>query len=176
MKTARRILSRFALGLVGVAGLACTPVDPRPSIVLVVIDTLRADAVSAYGTVEGTTPAIDALAAKGLLYSRAYSPSPWTLPSHASLFTGLGIEDHGAGLAGQSSLPERFVTLAERLAEAGYETAAEPEFRSNDANQRNYDNAKHNTSPSPRLAPRPAGCGYCRRSLPDPNSALAGLL
>ena len=115
---------RLALGALGVAVLGCAPVDSRPSIALVVIDTLRADAVSAYGAVEGTTPAIDALAAQGLRYSRAYAPSPWTIPSHASLFTGVGIETHGTGLAGQSSLPERFVTLAERLADAGYETAA----------------------------------------------------
>jgi hypothetical protein len=56
------------------------PGDARPSILLVVVDTLRADAVSAYGAVEGTTPAFDALAAGGLLYERAYAPSPWTLP------------------------------------------------------------------------------------------------
>ena len=71
-----------------VGGCSPEPRDPRPSIVLVVIDTLRADAVSAYGAVEGNTPAFDALAAEGLLYARAYAPSPWTLPSHASLLTG----------------------------------------------------------------------------------------
>ncbi len=110
----------YAMGLAG----GCSPetVDPRPSIVLVVIDTLRADAVSAYGAVEGTTPAFDALASRGLLYERAYAPSPWTLPSHASLLTGFDVDRHGVGVAGRMGLRAEFTTLAERLSEAGYQT------------------------------------------------------
>ena len=100
------------------------PVDPRPSILLVVIDTLRADAVSAYGAIEGTTPAFDALASEGLLYARAYAPSPWTLPSHASLLTGFGPGRHGVGIAGRMGLRAELATLAERLAGAGYQTAS----------------------------------------------------
>lgn len=99
------------------------PVDPRPSILLVVVDTLRADAVSAYGAIEGTTPAFDALASGGLLYGRAYAPSPWTLPSHASLLTGFGPDRHGVGIAGRMGLRAELATLAERLADAGYQTA-----------------------------------------------------
>jgi arylsulfatase A-like enzyme len=99
------------------------PVDPRPSILLVVVDTLRADAVSAYGAVEGTTPAFDALASGALLYGRAYAPSPWTLPSHASLLTGFGPDRHGVGIAGRMGLRAQLATLAERLADAGYQTA-----------------------------------------------------
>jgi arylsulfatase A-like enzyme len=95
-----------------------------PSILLVVLDTVRADAVSAYGAPTGVTPELDALAAAGLLYERAYAPSPWTVPSHASLFTGLGPEHHGTGLHGRMILPEEAETLAERLAAAGYRTAA----------------------------------------------------
>jgi arylsulfatase A-like enzyme len=90
--------------------------------VLVVIDTLRADAVSAYGAVEGTTPSFDALASGGLLYERAYAPSPWTLPSHASLLTGFGPDRHGVGIAGRMGLRAEFTTLAERLTAAGYQT------------------------------------------------------
>ncbi len=104
--------------------LACVRAPEPPSVVLIVVDTLRADAVSAYGVVEGTTPTIDALAAEGLLYRRAFSPSSWTLPSHASLFTGTGIDVHGVGMRGRVSLPEDFLTLAERFEQAGYETAA----------------------------------------------------
>ena len=102
----------------------CSPEggEPRPSIVLVVIDTLRADAVSAYGAVEGTTPAFDALASRGLLYERAYAPSPWTLPSHASLLTGFEVDRHGVGIAGRMGLRAEFTTLAERLSDAGYQT------------------------------------------------------
>jgi arylsulfatase A-like enzyme len=98
--------------------------DGRPSILLVVIDTVRADAVSAYGAVEGTTPVFDSLAAEGTLYGRAFAPSSWTLPSHATLFTGLGVGRHGVGVHGREALDESLVTLAERLAEAGYHTSA----------------------------------------------------
>ena len=96
----------------------------RPSFLVIVIDTLRRDAVSAYGKETGTTPVIDGLAAEGLLYERATSSSPWTLPSHATLLTGRGIEEHGVGLPGQAVLDERWATLAEMLDAAGYETAA----------------------------------------------------
>jgi arylsulfatase A-like enzyme len=106
------------------AGIGCGggPTDTRPSIFLVVIDTLRIDAVSAYGAVDGTTPDFDRLAADGLLYRRAYAPSPWTLPSHASLLTGLRIDQHRVGAHGATALPEEVVTIAERLRDAGYET------------------------------------------------------
>ncbi|MFQ5416749.1 MAG: sulfatase [Myxococcota bacterium] len=106
------------------AAAACAPSvpDDRPSFLLVVLDTLRADAVSAYGSVDGTTPHIDALAAEGLRYERAFAPAPWTLPSHATLFTGVEPEQHGVGIAGRMVLPEGPPTLAERLGAAGYET------------------------------------------------------
>ncbi len=116
----RAIALTSAIWLAG--GCSAEPGDLRPSIVLVVIDTLRADAVSAYGAVEGTTPAFDALAAQGLLYRRAYAPSPWTLPSHASLLTGFGVERHGVGAAGRMGLRAEFTTLAERMSDAGYQT------------------------------------------------------
>jgi len=123
-----RTLSRL-LALAGSAllvTLACRTESelPPPSILLVVVDTLRADAVSAYGETTGTTPAIDALAAAGHRYTRAYAPSPWTLPSHASLLSGIGIGAHGVGLGGRVVLPEEVETLAERLRAAGYQTAA----------------------------------------------------
>lgn len=119
-------LTAVALLLPGPAA-ALTPesakVDERPSILLVVIDTLRANAVSAYGAVEGTTPVIDALAADGILYRHAYASSSWTLPSHATLLSGLRVDEHRAGMPGRAVLPESVVTLAERLQAAGYETA-----------------------------------------------------
>jgi len=106
-----------------IAGCSFERVDRRPSILLVVVDTLRADAVSAYGAIEGTTPAFDALASDGLLYQHAYAPSPWTLPSHASLLTGFGADRHGVGIAGRMGLRAELATLAERLTDAGYQTA-----------------------------------------------------
>ena len=96
--------------LVGAGATGCGPPpaerSARPSIVLFVIDTLRADAVSAYGAPAGVTPNVDALAREGLLYERAYAPAPWTVPSHATLFTGLDPEQHGTGLYGQMVLPD----------------------------------------------------------------------
>jgi arylsulfatase A-like enzyme len=89
----------------------------------VVLDTTRADAVSAYGHQTGTTPTVDALARDGILYRRAYSNANWTLPSHASLFTGLFPSQHGVRY-GSEALPDTVITLAEALRQRGYETAA----------------------------------------------------
>ena len=91
---------------------------------LIVIDTLLADAVSFYSDVEGTTPTLDRLAGKGLRYTRAYAPSPWTGPSHASLFSGLRVDEHGVGLNGLYVTPESVQMLAEDFEQAGYLTAA----------------------------------------------------
>jgi len=99
---------------------ACQRSAPRPSIVLVVLDTTRADAVSAYGSVKGSTPTVDALARTGLLYEHAFSNANWTLPSHASLFTGLLPSQNGVqgGTDALGDLP----TVADLLGQAGYET------------------------------------------------------
>ena len=86
------------------------------------MDTTRMDAVSAYGEVEDTTPYLDSLAAEGLLYRWALAPAPWTLPSHATLFTSVGPEEHGVGVAGRMGLSAAHATLAEQLRAAGYET------------------------------------------------------
>jgi arylsulfatase A-like enzyme len=116
----------FAAGVLATFGVGCAAPTPetRPSLLLVVVDTLRADAVSAYGAVAGTTPAIDALAAGGVRYTHAYAPAPWTIPSHASLFTGLGVERHRVGIGNRMTAAPELVMLAERLRDAGYDTAA----------------------------------------------------
>jgi arylsulfatase A-like enzyme len=115
------VVSR-ALALLAVALLAagCQRSVPRPSIVLAVLDTTRADAVSAYAQVEGTTPTIDALANSGVVYEHAYSNANWTLPSHASLFTGLLPSQNG--VRGGSNVLGALPTLADHLHKAGYET------------------------------------------------------
>ncbi|MEE2750332.1 MAG: sulfatase [Myxococcota bacterium] len=90
-------------------------------IVLVVLDSLRWDHSSAYGYERPTTPHMESLAAQGQRFERAYAAAPWSLPSHASLFTGRMPGDHGAHnerMRFDSSWP----TLAESLGEAGYET------------------------------------------------------
>ncbi len=76
---------------------ACTASTvQRPNVLIVVLDTLRADRVSCYGYDRPTTPHIDALCARGVRFEHAYSTSTWTLPAHASLFTGLFPIRHGA--------------------------------------------------------------------------------
>lgn len=126
---------RTGLGILLVLGAICLSrpsiavteeaVSERPpSILLVVLDTVRADAVSSYGKIEGTTPTIDRLAAAGVRYSNAFSPAPWTLPSHATIFTGRGVDEHRVAMPGHPVLTDEFETLAELLSEAGYETAA----------------------------------------------------
>lgn len=102
----------------------------RPNIVLITIDTLRADHLSCYGYRRNTSPFLDSLAAKGTLFERAYATSSWTVPSMASIFTGLHPRRHGvirgAAKKGrvlrQQPLPADVATLPEALKKAGYRT------------------------------------------------------
>ena len=105
------------------------PAPARPDMVLVVIDTLRADHVGAYGYSRPATPNLDALAAEGVLFERAYANASWTLPSFASLLTGLLPHEHRVVRDGKDTtlfgtLPATVTTLAERLQAAGYATGA----------------------------------------------------
>ena len=93
----------------------------RPNVLLVVLDTTRRDRLGLYGYDRETTPALDALAADGIIYERAISAGSWTLPSHASIFTGLYPRDHGTTVEHWRLLPE-FDTLAEQLRRDGFET------------------------------------------------------
>ncbi len=102
----------------------CGPGRPAGrNIVVITLDTTRADHVSAYGYPPRTTPHADALAVKGMLFEQAYAPMPQTLPSHSSMFTGLMPRHHGA-LENHDVLPDTVQTLAEVLRERGYDTAA----------------------------------------------------
>ena len=83
---ARRILAGMALICVAACTGPSAPDDgDRPDIVFVLIDTLRADALGAYGNTRGPSPTIDAIGAEGVLFERAIAQSPWTQPSMASL-------------------------------------------------------------------------------------------
>ena len=93
-----------------------------PNVILITLDTLRADHVSAYGYGRSTTPNLDRLAKSGVLFENAFSNSSWTLPSHASLFTGRLPDEHKADWA--EPLNENFPTLGEVLAAQGYLTGA----------------------------------------------------
>jgi len=92
--------------------------------VLVTLDTLRADRVGAYGAGAGRTPTLDALAERGARFERAVSPAPITLPSHATLLTGLDPPDHGVHHNGRFRLADDVPTLAAQLRARGFATAA----------------------------------------------------
>ncbi|MCW5890299.1 MAG: sulfatase [bacterium] len=111
------------LSLLLAAGPAVAAAErARPSVLLVVLDTVRADAVSAYGHVDGTTPVLDELARTGIRYQRAYAAGSWTVPSHAAMFTGLRPSVTGTLRAG-TSFAGRHRTLATAVMLAGYDTA-----------------------------------------------------
>jgi len=111
---------------VGLLLLGCTRETPRPNVLLVSIDTLRADHLSAYGYERRTTPILDALAQEGVLFEQAFSHSPKTAISHMSILTGLYPESHGVlqlATAGVPRLSGQIPTLATLLRRAGYRTA-----------------------------------------------------
>jgi len=98
------------------------PLAPPPHVLLIVLDTVRADRLSVYGHARPTSPHLEALAARGTRFDHAVAAAPWTVPSHASMFTGLPPAAHGAHHEHRALSPEAR-TLAEHLAEAGYRTA-----------------------------------------------------
>lgn len=97
--------------------------DPltKPNIVLIVLDTLRADRMSCYGYERRTTPFVDAFAEDATLFERAIVPAQWTIPSHASIFTGEYPTTHMTSQI-HDTLGEDTVTLAQLLNEGGYRT------------------------------------------------------
>ena len=103
-----------------------SPVPWRPNIVVVTLDTTRADALGCYGAPDWATPTLDAIARRGVRFEMARAPAPLTLPAHATIFTGLYPFQHGARDNGTFVLKPEVRTLAERLKEAGYATAAVP--------------------------------------------------
>ncbi len=96
----------------------------RPNLLLITVDTLRADHLGCYGYEGAQTAALDALAQRGALFEQAYTPAPMTLPAHATLMTGLSPPQHGARVNGEHRLSEGIPTLAEELSAAGYRTGA----------------------------------------------------
>jgi choline-sulfatase len=126
-------VNRFARALLALSLLAaCGGAQQTPasraqpdaqSLLLVTVDTLRADHVGAYGDATARTPAIDGLAARGALFTRAFAVAPITLTSHASLLTGRYPAGHGGrhnGMRIDGGVP----TLADALASAGFATGA----------------------------------------------------
>jgi choline-sulfatase len=97
---------------------------PRPNILLITVDTTRADHVGAYGDAMARTPVFDRLASEGVLFDRAVSVAPITLPAHVSLLTGRYPFAHGVRNNGNFRLADDVPTLATALHDHGYRTAA----------------------------------------------------
>jgi arylsulfatase A-like enzyme len=93
----------------------------RPSVILVSIDTLRADHLGLYGYARDTSPFLDRLGAQSLVFENAYSPCPWTLVAHMTMLTGLYPPQHGV-TAADRALAAEVPLLSETLRDAGYRT------------------------------------------------------
>ncbi|HXW04822.1 MAG TPA: sulfatase-like hydrolase/transferase [Vicinamibacterales bacterium] len=118
------------LTLVAFLAVSCARENPTNapdttarSVLLITVDTLRADRVGAYGYGRARTPVMDSLAARGARFTHAFAPAPITLTSHASLMTGRYPPGHGARHNGMRLAPDA-VTLAESLSQAGMATGA----------------------------------------------------
>ena len=138
MKTIRRLASWIVIVLsVGCGGTPAAPPPPTfglpttkvipekaPTVVLISIDTLRPDHLGCYGATRPTSPNLDRFRERAALFACAIAQAPSTLPSHATMFTSLLPEHHGAFFDRRSPLPPNLPTLAAILGAAGYRTAA----------------------------------------------------
>ncbi|MCP4679041.1 MAG: sulfatase-like hydrolase/transferase [Deltaproteobacteria bacterium] len=128
---------RAKLPASGIVGKPVTPGPREPNstnVVLVVVDTERADYLNPYGAERPTSPFLSEMASQGITFTRAFSTAPWTPPAMFSLMTGLNPSEHGitSGTAvgqgearrvrGQDALPDEATTMAELLKEQGYST------------------------------------------------------
>jgi arylsulfatase A-like enzyme/tetratricopeptide (TPR) repeat protein len=96
----------------------------KPNVVLITLDTTRADHLGCYGDRDARTPTLDALARRGVLFEQAATPVPLTQPSHSSIMTGFYPPYHGVRVNGVTALGQTQTTLAEALSRQGYETGA----------------------------------------------------
>jgi choline-sulfatase len=123
----QRFLSSAALLA---TAMACAKAPPAPapaqplSVLLITIDTLRADRLGAYGDAKARTPVLDQLARQGVVFDSAYTPAPITLPAHASIMTGLVPPAHGVRGNGSFALGSTVPTLAEAMQASGRGTGA----------------------------------------------------
>jgi arylsulfatase A-like enzyme len=153
-----RPLLAAVLAVVGLAGTCSAPPSSPPSLLLVTVDTLRADHLTSYGYPRRTSPRIDALASRGVVFEHLIAPLPETSPTFASMLTGrwpaeLGIRGNARPLATEAR------TLAEILSDAGYHTAA---FVSGFPLVR-------------KLSGLDQGFSHFDDAMPDPRGAVAGV-
>jgi arylsulfatase A-like enzyme/tetratricopeptide (TPR) repeat protein len=122
-------LHQWLLLLLLLLALACTSREQDirsrgANVIVITLDTTRADRIGAYGYASAQTPHFDALAREGTLFEHAITPSAYTMPSHSSIMTGLYPPAHGVRLNGDAALGDAQTTLAERLSADGYRTGA----------------------------------------------------
>jgi len=123
-----RTLPLFALLACAPPPEASAPAAPAqvvgPSVLLITLDTTRADHLGPYGYKRADTPTYDAFAAQGTVFTRAYTAAPLTIPSHSTIHTGRYPPSHGVRDNGDFVLGDEQITLAERFQEAGWSTLA----------------------------------------------------
>ena len=95
--------------------------EPRRNVLWIVLDTVRADRMSCYGYAEQTTPFLDEWSRRAIVFDRAVADGIWTVPSHASMFSGLSLRQHGVD-GHVTRLDDKFRTVAEVLQSGGYQT------------------------------------------------------
>jgi arylsulfatase A-like enzyme len=155
------MLVRFLLAVALLCALAASTScgGARPvNLLLIVIDTVRADRLGSYGYARPTTPGLDALARRGLRFENVASTSSWTVPAHSSMFTGLPPIVHGATQE-HNLLDERYATLAEVLRERGYATfgvSDNPLVSSKTGLARGFDTFVESWRERDKDAPRPS--------------------
>jgi choline-sulfatase len=113
-----------AAAAAGTIAITVMAQPPRPNVLFVTIDTLRADRLGSYGYVQARTPGLDRLAREGVRFADATSYAPLTYPSHVALLTGRYASAFGVRTNGSTPLAESATTIAERLRTAGYATGA----------------------------------------------------
>ncbi len=146
--------------------------SPQWNVVLVTLDTTRADHLACYGRTSAMTPNLDRVASDGLLFERAYTVVPITLPSHATMMTGKLPPEHGLRINGISRLAESVPTLAELLRERGFRTGA---FVSSLVLDQRFGLARGFESYDDRLGDGPQGPNAERSAPETVSSAIAWL-
>ena len=123
MERILQALRAIAIAALLVAGCHSDTREEAPNIILITVDTLRADHLEPYGNNEIATPAIATLAREGIVFEKAFADTSWTLPSLSSVLTGTYPSDHNVR-TWNDSLASEALTLAEILRDHGYDTAA----------------------------------------------------
>jgi len=124
MRLRSYLVSSWSIALVAAlitGSAACGTRPDPPNVLLISIDSLRVDRLGCYGQTRETSPTLDRLAAAGVRFARAYSPTSWTLPSHATLLSGLSQERHQVVLANDRAR-DGSLSLPAALSEQGFQT------------------------------------------------------